>query len=375
MRGILWFGVFLALAPAWACRGEPISLCQQLASRARTLPAAKWSGDPTLGTAPGSAALAPALRQVRVLDFSPTRNQERGLAARIARDPRVLDAMGDTGGPWTVFVQRAPGSNLYVAYSIQGTIHEQDSVFVIARPGHRLRIVSPPYDPEQDSDAWTRSGSFASVLGQSAFVDSGPNNQATDYEDVRITPWRNGRWLPACVLQLRFRLAFRRVGRHCEDAHVCRAADPQGRRLARAYYRSQLNRRSETQFRFGPARPDPAPEIEAAVQSHQKHDDTPDWPGFAPAAHEDEAFSQSDGFSYAGVRWFSWNLAGAARLSAVGYAGLAWRETPRILLTIYGSPPGPLTPVANYVFDRQVVGLQSARATDAPRGLRRALRR
>jgi hypothetical protein len=336
----------LAAGPAALAGGS--SRCQWLAARASALADSAWAG--------GSAALRPWL------DIDRTDEPPKGFEAALARSPAVTQALG-VDGDAVVFVDHLKGSDLYAASMSQGTLHCQTYAFVRAAPGRPARVIAGPpgavQGTEGDGLCWTRTGDFGRILGDPAFVEHGPNDQATDDEDIRITPWARDHWAPGCILRLRYRPAFTVTERHCGAAAVCAAADRAVLAIAAAYHQKRQNPRDDTPFRYAGAQAVPAA-VERAIAAHGPDMDTPELPTFTDAA-------DGDPFSNSGLSYFPLSLNGRVYVAAVGHEGVGWRETNTTLLAIYRLENGALVPQAGYAIDRTIGGLTSASAEAAGR--------
>jgi hypothetical protein len=338
---------FLAAAgPTRADAGS--SVCQQLVERAQALKNQAW--------ADGSKALFPAL-QINEAKRAPT----KGVEATVANDPAILEAIDTQDGQWTVFVDHMAGSNLYAASTSKGTLHCQTYAFARARPGGPVTVVDGPSGPVLGGEAgdlcWTRTANFGRVLGQPAFIEHGANDQATDDEDLRITPWADGRWSPACTLKLRFWPVFTISQRHCGDSTVCAVADKDVLAIASAYYQFRQSERDSTDFQYsGAVSGKVPPDIERALQMLGPDSEALELPTFSAKADSAETAV----FSYSGLSYFPLTLNGRTYVAAIGHEGVGWRESATTLFAIYTVKGDDLVPEAGYAIDRTIGGLKAA---------------
>jgi hypothetical protein len=339
IRLIACAGAACLLSPSPGAAAEP---CERLAAAAARVDRAAWTG--------GSEVLRPWL------EIHGAEAPKGRFKARLARAPAVRKATANGSGSWPVYVDRLPGTDIYAASTSQGTAHCQVMAFLRARPGRPIRFIKGPASAQNGADdgglCWTRSGAFGRIFGQPAYFEHGANNQTTDDEDIRITPWANGRWGAACTLKLRYQPTFTVAEHHCRDASVCKALDGQILAIAGAYHRHRQE--NETSFRYGPG--DTRDEVKRAIAAARPDDfSTPDWPGFGdnPSIRP---------MSYSGATYFSLTLDGGLYAAAIGHQGVGWREGGTTLLILFALEEGRLVPQASYAVDRHIAALASVSA-------------
>ena len=347
--------VLLCLAPVTAARPgaeaktvapSDNELCSDLAIQARKLPASAWANG-------GSKGLASWLK------LEKPNPEPTGGAARIAQLPEVKEAIGNEDGHWTVFTEQLAGSDVYMATTIQGTLDCQNSVFVKAVAGQTARVIDPPTQDDGTGLCWTQSGDFGQPLGRPAYIKHGAISQETVDEDIDIKPWTGIGWGAQCRLALRFRTTYPRTERHCDDAAVCKAADPIVDAVAEAYNHAPGDDRQTGKFIYGPKPSASALAMVGSVAGDRKSSaETPAFP--------DGSGAPGNGFSYSGFALFPLTLNGQNYVAGIGHGGVGWRESGATLLAVYAVAGATLKPLAGYAFERKITGLTSAVATRRP---------
>lgn len=331
--------LMVAGGPVAAAPSGAPTACARLETVARSVTPQKWNE--------GAQALAPALA------IESENIPRTDLRDAITSDRAVRQALGDYFGPDSIAVSRLPGADVYMPYRLEGTLRCQTQAFVRTSGGVTLIKGPPSLEPEPLELCWTRRGVPASVFGKPAFVELGRNNQTTDDEDVRITPWTGQGWGQPCTLKLRFNTRFNVVERHCQDATNCTTLDRLVADLASTYDAFRQGEGRDGSFEYPGPRPPQA--LIQAANPVRMSTDSPDWPGFGDAKDERSV-------SYSGLAFVPLMVAGVGYVVAIGHEGVGWRETGPTLLIFYTPEDGALSARAAYAVDRSIAGLKSASA-------------
>lgn len=304
MRGLAFLAAaILAIAPT-----ADASPCDTLAAYARKVRPAEWDFK--------SKALEPVLH----LPGDSKGKNIPPFERRLAEADWVQDATA-----FNVFTQHITGTNLYLAYSVQGTMYCQSSVF--ARKGsHGVpdRLPNPPGQGDDGvSPCWSRSGSLATVAGVPAFVIHGTTSFYDPTERLEVAPWTGGRWGKACAVEIRFKIDFPITERICQDEAVCAAAEPLARDIAFAYHRFRAQNKSGDFLYLVPPREEEG--VISDWRSRYKSELT-----FPPTK------TLVGGGSFGGAyHLFPLKLNGKLYLAEIGHEGLGWRENENTLLAVY----------------------------------------
>ena len=347
MKRTLGAAALAAVLMPVAAGARDTALCDRLAAEARKLPASAWNGsDPWAAT-----GKTPAL----VLEQDSAKPSP--LEAQLASLPWVKDAIGADGG-WAVFTQRLPGTDVYMASTVEGTLHCQTSVFIDAKPGAAPKSLSEPIETDEGDVCWTISGDFGRVFGKPAYIVHGSLNDHTDDEDIRIVPWTGHGWGKMCKVSLRFSKTFTLAHTFCGDRDVCRAGEAIAVDVATAYNKvRERESNPDLSFRFGPPPTTAAlAAVERAKTKLPADTSTSEFPTFGEKEGGDPLT-----FSYNGFAYFPVLLNGKYYVGAIGLDGVGWRESGRALFAVYSENQGNLTPLAGYAVDLSNGGLISAR--------------
>jgi hypothetical protein len=324
-------------------------LCDQLAAHARTVTPSAWNGG-------GEKALQP------VLEFESQSRKPSPLEVQLAGLSWVKEAIGADGG-WTVFTERLTDSDIYMASTVQGTLHCQFSIFVEAKPGEEPRPATSPMELGEEDVCWTVSGDFGLVFGKPAFIVHGALNDHTDDEDISIVPKTGGGWGKMCKVELRFRKVFTLTRTFCGNSDICGAGKTIAVDVAKAYNVARAQTDSKSNFEFGP------PPTKTALDSVRRATAAPGYGASTPAFPTFGATSGANAlpyshndfvFSYNGFTLFPLTLTGKNYVGALGHYGLGWRESGRTLFAIYSERLGALTPLAGFEINQSNGGLISA---------------
>lgn len=353
MNKTLLAGFALAGLTCVAADAAEPSLCTRLVDEARRAPAATWaSADPLAAwlKPEGSARPSPVV-------------------TRLANDARWRDQLAASEGH-PMGVQQLPGAPVYLVDDVAGTAHCQSLVLVEARPGQPARQLPPPFDLEPMSLCVTQSATFATVMGQPAFVAGGAPTMASPDLHYRIAAWTGTGWAPACSVTLRRGAPMKAVQRFCAPgAKVCEAGQSVAARLAQAYEADRsAGKKLDAKAFNGDRLPDAT--VAAALNPPLAEpgavgDMNPPFPLFG--ADERRLDPMQTVFSNADPRRLPVLVDGRWWLAVVGRAGVGWREGDTVLVALF-APPGRSTDgVASYQFRVAPAGLLEAKASDERR--------
>lgn len=337
IRGSTMYRAIIAIAAmsssvAGLAAGLPQgSLCEQVATQARLLPAAGWSG-------PGDSLrrLIERLEPASPRSLSP-------LEGELLQAPELRRALGAEPDQ-LLGLSRLPGSDLYRLDRVEGSAACQSFVFVEAVSGYARRTVATPIP---GSPCWTQHGEFARVVGSPAFVVGGLDETGQFHRSYRIAPWREQGWAPVCSLRLKIAKGFRPAGRQCSaDGPSCAAAEALSMPVVRAYEAERDGGPAMRLEQFLGSDPLPA-ELQAAAEAAKSRWHTP------PALPADLSAGNSflTGLANERVRTVALKLPGSWVLAFVGRAGVGWRESQTTLVGMYAVAEGRLTPLAAYRVD------------------------
>ncbi len=323
------------------------SLCDQLADTARSSPESGWNK--------GESVLRPSLETE-----SPS-GKLSPFEAKLTDLPSVKEAISSDG--WATFVEHLPSSRIYMAETVQGTLHCQSSVFLEAPRKGAPRIIDPPAHFDEGDLCWSQSGDFGRVLGHPAFIEHGTLNDHTDDEDIRITPWTGKGWGQTCKLGLRFRRQYALTQQFCgDDRSVCSAGQHVAVNVAMAYNEKRAQRDDNSELLFGP----PATK-EAMYRVVRARNDlagptsTPDFPTFGKVTS-----GEAPNYSYSGFAFFPLALNGSWFVGAIGHDGIGWRESDQTLITIFSAEQNRLQPLASFVVVMSNGGLAKTIVENVP---------
>ncbi|MGC8522563.1 MAG: hypothetical protein ACP5PN_12035 [Steroidobacteraceae bacterium] len=160
-----------------------------------------------------------------------TEPYERIVAAWRAQMPKGLLA------PPLWSVENLSGTGLFVANTIQGSGDCLNCTFFAWKPGARPRVLAEPQFPLLLCSRDGGWGRFALVLGQRAYLASGPQNDHSLDEVMRIAPWRALGWTRPCPVSIRFRYQYPVRLRSCgSNRALCRAARKVAPAIERRYH-------------------------------------------------------------------------------------------------------------------------------------------
>jgi hypothetical protein len=325
------------------------SLCDRLAEKARLVTASgAWGATERL--------LAPALQ------IEPESKKLTPLEAELTSLSWVKEAIG-ADGMWSVSIERMPGTDIYMASTVQGTLDCQTSVFLKAARVANAKPITEPMRFRDVDVCWTRSGDLGRVFDRPAFIVHGTLNDHTNDEDISVVPWSGRSWGKACKVSFAFRKVFALTRTFCGDHDICKAGEAIAVDVATAYDKARVHDSADLNFRYGPAPTDVAIEaVRRATKGLGSDVSTPEFPTFGAVSSANVPAYTADSFvfSYNGFTLFPLMLNGKDYVGAIGHYGVGWRESGRTLFAIYSEDNGTLTPLAGFEVDLTNGGLISA---------------
>lgn len=340
----------LALANLAAQAGP--SVCSDLAAQARQLPDSAWRA---------SEPLAPGLKRQEAV---PSRASS-AVEEEVLDNPLWRRALG-VGPEQAVGLERLQGTPVYRLEHVSGTANCQRYLLLQAWPGLPARLLETPFRGEAPMDLCiTQSAFFASVQGQPALVEGGPDSMLGLDQHYRISTWDGRGWTPPCSLALKLRQALRQTDRRCQDeAGWCDAAAALARELAQAYDEERRGGASLDPQAFADGR-EPDRFMRAALLYPDAGpgaagDPALQLPGLGTPSREPDPLPTS--YAHVDVRRLAVWLQGRWWTAVVGRAGVGWRESTSTLVTLY-APLGRASDVrAGFRFTLEAAGLAEARA-------------
>ncbi len=249
--------------------------------------------------------------------------------------------------------RRLPGTDIYMVSSFMGTAECQDFMFLkIGAHGSARVIADPPM--VNRGLCWTSSADVGGVDGHPVYVEHGRDAQTTFDEHIQITPWTGKGWGAACRFSLTFAKAYRVTQRFCGDQAACRTAGEAAADIASRYDRAGESAHQTGGFWYG-AKPGADAWAALAARGRDRGAETTPFPTFGATPK-----GQLVGYSYEGFALFPLTLGGGSHIAAIGYDGVGWRQSDRMLLSIYAQDQG-LTPLAGFVIDTAIDHLVAAR--------------
>jgi hypothetical protein len=347
MRRVIRFALLFLTLPATA-QSSPLPLtsaaaapCEAIAIAARRVSPAAWAKE--------EGALAPTLRiAVAWPHLYPPEAPADPLEAKLLALPEVIDAIGISGMAGGS-VEHVPGTELYEAFTIAGTIHEQTVTFIRAQAGGAAKLLASPRSAS--GGQWTTSEDLGEVGGRAFIVDHGRNDATGLDQDIQLTPWLGTDWGPACRVALTFRSAYPVTKKGCGDGKVCALAASIAGQVARKFDRGPWG---DGEFQFGPT----ASIMAQAAAKRVKALDDDDRPDFPELGRTDAVVYPWSGTDFTP---FPLVLGGRSYLAIIGHEGIAWRSSSTILLAIFEPGVGKLKPLAGIVVERRVASLAQAR--------------
>lgn len=341
-------GALLAMsAPGALASSNPSDAgqCLAVADAARRLPSEDWTK--------GIEALQPTLLIEKPWSSSPAGGPPpNSLMTMVAAAPEVRKVVGD-GQSWTIFVEHVPGTDLYDAYSLQGTLHCQSDILVRARQGELPSVVANP-PTYKGGLCWTQSGDLGEVNRRPVFITHGATDPTAFDQDLQITPYRNGTWGTPCRVSLTFRTTYKIASRFCADPLACKLGDGIAVSVASRFGEDANHGKEVEHFSLGPP---PSPELASEVaklMDDKGPSTTPEFPTFGAKDDPGPPWSYSD------FQFFPLTLDGRPYVGAIGHEGVGCRAGDTTLLAVYEPHGKTLKALASFVLVRSVSGLKAA---------------
>ena len=337
-----------AMAGAETYSRTPVSsqpaadLCQILSKASRALPATSWE-------VRDHPALASTLAiEERRWEGYPAVPWIDPIEARIAASPEIVERLS-LSSMATLFIEHAPGSDLYQATTFQGTLHEQGSLFIRKTGPASFEILPTP--ASATGGEWSTEEDLGVIAGVPVIVDHGRNTSTALDEDIQLTPWTGSSFGPACRVALRFEAGYKIAARFCGDPVACRTAGEVALVIARKF--GGQDRWAEGEFGFGPP-PSPKAAAFAASLRDQGPRGELEFPLFAA---KDEPYRSWSGVDFTP---FPYIHNGKTYTAAIGHEGVAWRAGTSLLFALYAPGGNPPAPLAGFVVKKIELKLTSA---------------
>jgi hypothetical protein len=260
--------------------------------------------------------------------------------------PKAAGCSWPTDVPGLPFLERLPGTRVYMGGALAGSGDCLNAVFVETSrgpSGHPVvrRIASPQ---GYTSPCIGIMGGLGKVVGVPSYVESGSVRGSSFDYFIRVTPWRGHNWGPACKLTFHWRYRYRSKLQYCARQAPCRAAKAVSTELARRFvaYDHAASPR-EVVLRDGRAVPDldqsarGARGLAAVARA---------WKMLTRQCAADAGLpvmcarypSRKGGERlYSTFKYFPLKLGGRLYIGGIGHLG-AGRAYPPILLSIYALP-------------------------------------
>jgi hypothetical protein len=220
----LWsITVAVACPYAGASSATPPSLCEQLAIRMRESPTTVLK-DATATPSPG---------------FSPWVIPAKSQAAESEEVYNHIAAIWRKRlGPWPdKTIQTLPGTDLYMARTIAGSLDCLQYMFIEWKRGGIPRLLD---DPQIGVGACARLsswGDLATVLGRPVYVESASLDPSGVDSLLGIAPWLGGNWGRPCRVSIRYTYQSSATQQYCAATQaLCTAARETAAEAERPYH-------------------------------------------------------------------------------------------------------------------------------------------
>ena len=336
MKPRMLAGVLLTLGSVTVAQGGEPSLCTQLAEEARRAPAATWAQQDPLATWLRDDLPEPPARAASALSQAPRWREAVGALHDRPLEVRKLD--------------RAP---VFMLSEYGGTANCQTLVLLRAEPGKPAAELAMPFKLEGESLCVTQSARFLRVLGQPALVVGGAPTMASPDAEFRIATWREGAWHGRCRIEWQRQTAIVPGARFCAPGSaVCQAGQAVAARIVQAYEASRASGQpiDDAAVNAG-RRPDAAVlKAMAAVEDGRSGHGpfNPQFPHFGVGERQLDPMLTE--FSNADPRLLPVWVQGRWLQATVGRAGVGWRESDAVLVTLAERPGKGAQGVASYQF-------------------------
>lgn len=353
MKRCIAAGMLLAAAWSASASGEEPTLCARLADAAQRAPAGIWAQD------------KPLAGWIRA-DLPPPPAQAASALSSAARWREAVGAMHDR----PLDVKQLGGTPLYMLSEFDGTANCQTLVLLRAEPGKPVEEVTMPFSAEGELLCVTQSARFLRVLGEPALVVGGATSMASPDVDYRIATWRGGGWQGRCAISWRRQTAIVPSQRFCAPgASTCEAGQSVAARVVQAYEASRAAKRPIDESAVNGGRQPDAAVLRAMSRlpdSRSGHGPfNPQFPLFG--ADERKLDPMLTVFSNADARLLPVWVQGHWMQAIVGRAGVGWRESDAVLVTLSEAPGEAAQAVASYQFRVRPVSLREVVVEDLGR--------
>jgi hypothetical protein len=228
-----------------------------------------------------------------------------------------------------------------------------------------------PFKLEGEMLCVTQSARFLRVLGQPALVMGGAPTMASADMDYRIASWHDGAWQGRCRVQWRRQTAIVPGLRFCAPgSSVCEAGQAVAARVVQAYEASRdASRPIDDGAVNGRRRPDAAVLRAMAELPDGRSGQGPFNPQFPLfGADERKLDPMQTVFSNADPRLLPVWVGGRWMQATVGRAGVGWRESDAVLVTLAERPGKAAQEVASYQFRVRPTSLREVWVEDLEPG-------
>lgn len=210
-------------------------------------------------TSPGAGAKSPAVpslctRLTTQMRHSPETVMKDATSPSPSWQPWVVSASSGQPLPYDVYrpiasawqahmdsmvmqgVEILPEADLFMAFGRAGSFNCLQPLFLAGKSGGALHVVSPA-DANPPCELTDQSeGGLATVLGQPAYIESGPLDRNGRDSLLLVVPWLGAAWGQSCTVSIRFTRRYPVRLRYCGlDQAVCSAARDVAPRLERRY--------------------------------------------------------------------------------------------------------------------------------------------
>lgn len=358
MKRWIWVGCLLgsgmwgvrAQAPGPSVPPAP-SLCTRLAAEMREAPASHWASSDPLSR-----------WVVRAEGGSP-------FAETLSSDPVWLAELG-LESDRRLSVSHLRQAQLHLIEEVGGTANCQAFVALArAQAGQVPRRLALPFELDLKNLCTTRSADLALVLGEPAFMVGGAPSMTSPEREYRLAPWTGEAWGSSCSLRWTERTAIRPGQHFCAEGKekLCAAGQALALRLAKAYEAAPAPRQNQGWAHFaGPQVPSkPMLDFMHRLFTQPPEPDSigADNPPFPLVGPTDGNSLSLLNFSNADLLRVPVKLQGRWWLALVGRAGIGWRQTDAVLVSLFAPPGRMADAVASYQFLVKTTGLQRVSAS------------
>ena len=238
--------------------------------------------------------------------------------------PDLLKVIVAQGQP-TIY--RFGTSDLYMSEVVAGTMDCEDDVFFEARSGTAARGVKSPLKEEPGLLCYWMTGRAGAVGGVPAFLVQDDRDNTVE---LTVTPWRDGKWQPACGVSLAFANRFEAIERFCAargESGSCDAFADRALALARAA--DETPKPADGSAPAGTVTPDAPVEPDLPTFGHKVTAKDIQTTSFS----EDTVFRRAD-------------VDGRRVLARIGHPSIGWRVWRDYLVAFYREDGDKLVPLA-----------------------------